>query len=242
MNVSRLSHQGEKLNRSIIQLFTKYPSLAEPDNPAWLDILHRSNVISLKEKNVIITENSSCNQFMLLLEGIIRVYQHAEDGREATLYRIHPGDICLMSLNSLYNNKPFKANAKADTNIKALSLSETNFHEAMQVSVNFRNLVLSSLLNSFCEVSETFYSTIFQRLDMRIACLLGRLFERHQSSTINVTHVELAQELGTTREVVSRALKQLEQQGCIKLSRGQITCATGNPPFNKSLDNAMDHH
>jgi CRP/FNR family transcriptional regulator len=62
----------------------------------------------------------------------------------------------------------------------------------------------------------------FQRLDLRLACLLGQLFERNKSAAISMTHEDLARELGTTRVVVSRLLKEFERMGCIRLQRGQI--------------------
>jgi CRP/FNR family transcriptional regulator len=73
---------------------------------------------------------------------------------------------------------------------------------------------------------QTFYDTAFEPLDMRLACLLGRLFERSGNDSLDVTHQELSQELGTSREVVSRLLKKLEQQDCIILKRGQILMGT----------------
>ena len=69
---------------------------------------------------------------------------------------------------------------------------------------------------------KSFHDTAFQPLEMRLACLLGRLFERAGSDTLDIIHQELAQELGTSRETISRLLKKLEQQECIILKRGQI--------------------
>ena len=211
-------------DREKLQLVSKlYPELASPQKPECLEILARAQIQVFPSKTILMKANQQCWNFILLLEGVIRIYLMAEDGREATLYRIHPGDICLMSLNSLLNNKPFKASAQCDTEVKALVLSADDFYRAMEVSDNFRNLVLKSLTGSVGELTDTFYNTIFQRLDMRLACLLGRLFERALSDTIHVTHQSLAQELGTTREVISRLLKQFEQQNCISLARGRIS-------------------
>ena len=108
--------------------------------------------------------------------------------------------------------------------------SAEQFHRAMKVSDAFRMLILSSLVDTVCTMVQTFYDTAFEPLDMRLACLLGRLFERNNADTLDVTHQELSQELGTSREVVSRLLKKLEQQECIVLKRGQILMGT-----NKNL-------
>ncbi|MCG6885681.1 MAG: Crp/Fnr family transcriptional regulator [Proteobacteria bacterium] len=204
------------------QLLAVYPELANADQPQWLEILEQASLVEFPARSTLLKAGASCEVFLLMLEGTLRLYQIAEDGREVTLYRTNPGHICLMSINSLIHNRPFKANAVTETDIKALMLSAEQFHQAMRVSEQFRNLVLSNLMNSVCEMIQTFYDTAFETLDMRLACLLGRLFERTGSDILNVTHQELAQDLGTSREVVSRLLKKLENKQCITLSRGQI--------------------
>lgn len=210
------------LSATAQQLFAVYPELAGADQPAWLDILDQARLVEFPARSTLMTAGAPCDAFLLMLEGSLRLYQIADDGREVTLYRTNPGHICLMSLNSLIHNKPFRANAVTETDIRALMLSAEQFHRAMQVSEQFRNLVLSNLMNTVCEMVDTFYDTAFQTLDMRLACLLGRLFERAGTDTLRITHQELAQDLGTSREVVSRLLKKLEQSQCIRLSRGQI--------------------
>jgi CRP/FNR family transcriptional regulator len=171
---------------------------------------------------ILATAGSRCTGFMLLLDGTVRIYQDAVDGREMTLYRISKGDICLMSLNSLLHDKPFRANAKSETGVRMLMISAEDFHAAMGASNIFRKIILTSLVDTVCVMVQSCYDTAFESLDMRLACLLGRLFERAGTETLNVTHQVLAQELGTSREVISRLLKKLEQQECIVLKRGQI--------------------
>lgn len=210
--------------RDKLLLLTRlYPELATPKHKECLDILRRAEFAELPAKSVLISENNQCRNFLFLLQGTIRVFQGAEDGREITLYRINPGDICIMSLNSLLNNKPFHASACCDSDVKAMLINKDDFHRAMAVSENFRQMVLSSLTNSVNEVTHNFHDMAFRKLDVRLACLLGRLLERGNTESIQVTHQELAQELGTSREVISRLLKQFEQQGCITLSRNCIT-------------------
>jgi CRP/FNR family transcriptional regulator len=204
------------------QLYELYPELANEDNPEWLSILGRAQLSEAPGNTVLATAGSICTGFMLLLDGTVRVYQDAADGREMTLYRIMHGDICLMSLNSLLHDKPFRANAKSETNVKMLMIGAKDFHAAMGASTVFRTIILTSLVDTVCTMVQSCYDTAFEPLDMRLACLLGRLFERSGSEALNVTHQELAQELGTSREVVSRLLKKLEQQECIVLKRGQI--------------------
>ena len=204
------------------QLYELYPDLANDNNPEWLSILEKAQFSEAPGNTMLATAGSTCTGFMLLLEGVIRVYQDAADGREMTLYRINQGDICLMSLNSLLHSKPFRANAKSESDVSMLMISAEDFHKAMGVSSVFRKIILTSLVDTVCVMVQSCYDTAFESLDMRLACLLGRLFERAGSESLNVTHQELAQELGTSREVISRLLKKLEREKCIVLKRGQI--------------------
>ncbi|HHJ11791.1 MAG TPA: Crp/Fnr family transcriptional regulator [Chromatiales bacterium] len=219
MNTERLAPRESALLEG---LFRTYPELDE-NIPEWHRLLEGATVLDLPAGNMLVHQGTCCSNFMLLLEGTVRVFQVSDDGREQTLYRINPGDICLMSLSSLINDKPFKANAITDSPVRAMVLSTHAFHEAMRISEAFRNLVMRSLVNTVCEMMHGFYDTAFEPLDMRLACLLGRMFERAGSATITITHQQLAQELGTSREVVSRILKRLERENCLSLSRGRIT-------------------
>ena len=204
------------------QLYELYPELANESNPEWKAVLDRAQLVETSSNTILATVGSLCTGFMLLLDGTVRVYQDAVDGREMTLYRINPGDTCLMSLNSLLHNKPFRANAKSETSVRMLMVSARDFHTAMGASDAFRIIMLTSLVDTVCTMVHSFYDTAFEPLDMRLACLLGRLFERTGSEVLSVTHQELSQELGTSREVISRLLKKLEQQECVVLKRGQI--------------------
>lgn len=203
-------------------LFELYPELAIENSTEWLNILKRAQLIECSSNTLLATAGSLCTSFMLLLDGTVRVYQDSSDGREMTLYRINPGDACLMSLNSLLHNKPFKANAMSEKNVSMLIIDAKDFHLAMGVSAVFRTIMLTSLVDTVCTLVHSFYDTAFEPLDMRLACLLGRLFERSGSKALTVTHQELSYELGTSREAISRVLKKLEQQKFIILKRGQI--------------------
>ncbi|VAW54585.1 hypothetical protein MNBD_GAMMA05-2335 [hydrothermal vent metagenome] len=207
---------------SIDRLFELYPQLADDQSAEWLAILERAQLVDVVMNTPLATAGTSCTSFMLLLDGGVRIYQNDESGREMTLYRIAPGDVCLMSLNSLIHDRPFRANASSETDINMILFSAQDFNLAMKVSDAFRMLILSSLVDTVCTMLQSFYDTAFEPLDIRLACLLGRLFERGGSDQLDITHQELSQELGTTREVVSRLLKKLEQQECIVLQRGKI--------------------
>lgn len=219
---------------AIDQLYDIHPQLSRDKSIEWINILNATQVMDAPAEVMLATVGSSCSNFMLLLDGVVRIYQDTEDGKQLTLYRITPGDVCLMSLNSLLHDRPFRANARSESPIRMMMFSAEQFKRAMKVSDAFRLLILSNLVDTVCTMVQTFYDTVFEPLDMRLACLLGRLFERAGSDTLDITHQEVSQELGTSREVVSRLLKKLEQQDCIILKRGQILMGT-----NKNLPGSI---
>lgn len=219
MKIETAEQQNKPDKVSLHKLFTVYPTLQEDKNEAWLDMLAQAPVYTAEPQSTLCNEEK---RFLLLLEGQVRVYQLSQDGREFTLYRNNPGEVCVMSLSSVLNNEPFRAHSVAETRIQALALSTCDFFRALGISESFRLLVLTSLTNSFNHMIDTFQETVFNRLEIRMTCLLSRLFEREQSDVLKITHQEIAYEMGTTREVVSRILKQMEQEGCLQLSRGKI--------------------
>jgi CRP/FNR family transcriptional regulator len=219
-------HSGiPELNR-FQQLNATYPQLADIEDSAWLDVIEHARLLEAQPDTTLFSGTASCNNFMLILQGIVRIYQTAEDGREITLYRVEAGELCILSLNSLLKNKSFNAIATTESSVKALVISSENFKQMMNKIEDFRDYVISTLTERLCETIYLIQDTAFNHLNMRLACMLGSLFERNQDRTLKITHQELAFELGTTREVISRILKEFEKQNCVKLSRGSITLSS----------------
>ncbi len=207
-------------------LSSAYPVLDQIKDQAWLNAISRAKAMQTPAQTVMFSGNEPCNNFILILEGTVRIYQTAADGREMTLYRVNAGDICVLSLNSMLQNQSFNAVAETDTPVSCLVMSDKDFHSAMNGSETFRNFVITTLTERLCEAMHLIQNTAFNHLNMRLACMLGSLFERNQGDVLYITHQELAHELGTTREVVSRILKEFEKNECVKLSRGKIELAS----------------
>jgi CRP/FNR family transcriptional regulator, anaerobic regulatory protein len=214
------------LDDRIRDLESSYPLLANITEPEWLSTINHAKSMVVGSKTILFSGSAPCNNFMLILKGTIRIYQTAQDGREMTLYRVEAGDLCILSLNSMLQNRSFSAIAETESDVSALVLSADDFRHAMNISEIFRNYVLSTMTDRLCEAMYLIQDTAFNHLNMRLACMLGSLFERSQGSILKITHQELAHELGTTREVVSRILKEFERQNCVNLSRGKIELAS----------------
>ena len=207
-------------------LSSAYPELANISSSSWVEAINHSKLMEIPPKTELFSATTTCNNFILMFEGRVRVYQTASDGREITLYRIEPGGMCVLSLNSMLQKQPFNAIAETETKSVALIMSSVDFHQEMNSSEIFRNYVVTTLTGRLCESMKLIQATAFDNLNMRLACMLGGLFERNHGRLLEITHQALAHELGTTREVVSRILKEFENQGCISLSRGKIELAS----------------
>lgn len=204
------------------KLLEIYPGLSNHLDDDCLNLLLKARPVSFETGTVLFRESDPCLDFMWLTEGSVRLYKHSEDGREITLYRVCAGELCILSLNNLLHGRPYAAEARCEEPVTGLLLSGADFQNAIDASPGFRKYVLATLANRLDEVMRLVADVVFRRLDLRLACLLGQMFERSRGESLDVTHEVLARELGTAREVISRILKELEQQQCIRLSRGRI--------------------
>lgn len=210
-----ISHQHQGL-------LDQYPSLAKHADEACCEMLNEVQMVSIPAGTIMFHESDPCKNFMWLLEGTVRVFKNSAEGREVTLYRVAPGELCLLSLNSLLSGDSYPASAKSEIPVRGLVISAAQFNQSLDISHGFRTYVLQSLTERLSEMISLVSDIAFRRLDLRLACLLGQRFERSAGHPLKITHAELAQELGTTREVISRILKEFERQECISLYRGEI--------------------
>ncbi len=203
-------------------LHQQYPETADLLGAVSRSILACARQSRIPAGTRLFRETERCRHFMWLLEGTVRVFKHSAGGREITLYRVAPGDLCVLSLQCLLCDEGFPAEAVAESELVGVTLTRPDFDRAIDDSPGFRRYLLRVLSRRMSEVVQLVSEVTFQRLDLRLACLLGQLFERAGGEPLRTTHARLARELGTTREMVSRILKEFEHQQCIELRRGEI--------------------
>lgn len=176
--------------------------------------------VRLNADEFVFRPGDTCNSFLILLDGRIRVQLISEDGREVTLYRIGPGGSCVLTTSCLFSSEHYPAEAIAETNIEALAFSREVFEKTVELSAQFRRFVFDGFSQRLARVIGRMEELAFTSIDYRLAKVLVDLHEREQTE---VTHAALAVELGTAREVVSRHLKRMEKSGLIALARGKVT-------------------
>ncbi|MEN8207507.1 MAG: Crp/Fnr family transcriptional regulator [Pseudomonadota bacterium] len=210
-------------NTKIIDWRQYYPQLASITDPAWIEAIKHLEPVTVPGGTQAYVTGDECRNFLLLLKGNIRIYASGRGGREIVLYRIQPGEFCILSLVSFIQGSSFPANAVTENQVQALVMDRNLFKRTMRNSQALCDIMMMELSNRFIEVINRVQELAFEPLDIRMANLLCRRFREEHGATIDITHSQLAQELGTTREVASRMLKDLERGNYIILSRGRVS-------------------
>lgn len=204
------------------KLLADYPDLIENADASCWEMLSGAKVHACTANTVLFREGMDCQHLMLIVEGSVRVYRNSEEGREVTLYRVEPGQLCIHNLNNLVDGIQFPVMASSETVMRGLVISKTAFHTALAESRTFRSYVLRNLTERLAHMANLVSGFAFDRLDLRVACWLNKQFERNCGRPVQATHSDIAHELGTTREMISRILKDFEHKRCIQLARGRI--------------------
>ena len=192
-----------------------YPALAHVV-PSLTSLGATAAPIQVPADTVLFDENAACQGFPLVLEGEVKVSRHSADGRSLELYRVVPGELCLVSSASLFRSVPVSAQGISTRPTRLLLISPPTFVQWLETPV-FRDAVLGLFAERMADLTGLIDAVAFQRLDQRLAAaLLGR------GQTMALTHQQLANELGTVREIVSRLLRRFEREGWVELAREQI--------------------
>ncbi len=181
-----------------------------------------SQLKTLPAETVLVQSNSYIRSIPVVLSGSIRVMRQDEEGREILLYYIKPGESCIMSFLAGIHDDTSKISAIVEEDAEILMVPVAKASEWVKVYPEWADFIFKLYHKRFEELLLMINAVVFQKLDDRIVELLKKKASIYQSKEINITHQQLAEELGTTREVVSRLLKQMEKQQMIVLSRNKI--------------------
>ena len=205
---------------SFEQAAQRVPMLAmvEPD---VLDRAGRSaQVVTLPAGETVFQPGAECHNYIVVLEGWVKVLLLAPSGREIVLYRVGGGETCVLTTSCLMQGSQYDAAAITETSVTALLIPRPAFNEMMNTSAAFRQFIFSSFSTRLNELLGLVNEVAFGHVDKRLA---GWLLARAQRGRVTATHQQIAGELGTAREVVSRLLKELERHGAVSLTRGAVS-------------------
>lgn len=196
--------------------------------PAIVELIENTPVTAYAAGDVLFKADAPCPGLPVIKTGNARIYASSQAGRQVTLYRLHAGQVCPISLSALLKNSPYPATAVAETPLEVHCLPG----ETLKATITGKPEIFSVFLNSFADCLYESVCTanrlMFEPLDVRLARLLHEKLAGNPEQAINFTHEDIARELGTTRVVVSRLLKKLEHAECIHMQRKKITLKDGN--------------
>ena len=201
------------------ELLTAFGGNISDSDPVIDELARGARAVSLQNRQFVFRSGDQCHAFLVLLEGSIRVQLTSAGGREITLYRIGPGGSCILTTSCLLSHERYPAEAITESDVVAVAFSDDSFQAALDSSRPFRDFVFDGFSTRLTDVISRIEQVALTPIDARLIKALLELAERGDDQ---VTHQQLAVELGTAREVVSRHLKKLEREGLLALGRGRI--------------------
>ena len=165
----------------------------------------------------------ACQALPLVLSGSIRVFKRAENGREISLYRVRPGELCLVTVGCLLGSDAYPATGISESEIRAIALPRALFLHLTESHPPFRQAVFHLFSERLTGLMQLVEEITFRKLDQRLATLLAA-----RAPLVQDSHQQLADELGSVREIVSRLLKGFAAQGLVSLGREQLNIVDRN--------------
>lgn len=200
-------------HRSVLEL---YPALAGIEPALLSAALEQAQAMQVPGGTVLFDERQPCMGFPFILSGAIRVIKAATNGRMLPLYRVLPGETCIVTSSCLLGHSDYNARGETEGETTLLFLPRKPFEQLLSHTV-FRDFVFHLFSERIVELMQLVEEIAFRKLDQRLASLLlgkGRL--------LRASHQQLADELGSVREIVSRLLKSFAERGWVSLGREQI--------------------
>jgi len=207
--------------KELDRFFQSFPFLLDADEEIKNKVLDNATVTTIPKGNIIFNEGDECKQMAFILSGTIRVYKAAESGREITLYRLRAGDSCILTASCIFSSTYFPAIAAAENKVEAALIPSHIFRSWINSYEIWRNYTFDLLSQKFMEIMTVLEEVAFGRLDIRIAKLILKLSANKQDD-LKIKHQDIAMELASSREVVSRILEQFAIENILVLKRGSI--------------------
>ncbi len=197
-----------------------YSNIAEPGLQE--EIAHIGKLMEFKAGDVIMDFGAYVKLIPLIVEGSIKVTREGDEGNEIFLYYLQPGESCTMSFTCCMMNKRSEIRTQAEEDTLLIAIPIRYMDDWMSRYQSWKNFVMTSYDFRMKELIRAIDDIAFKKMDERLLGYLQRKAQVTGSKTVNATHQEIAYDLNASREAVSRLLKQLENDGLVKLGRNKI--------------------
>lgn len=199
------------------ELVAAYPVLRFLSSLIWQVVVSEAKVVNLTAGYIAFDEESPCQSYLMVTSGMVRVVKPVSNGRELLLYRVQPGESCILTVSCLLGDCSYQARGIVETNLACVIVPRSVFLNMVEESPEFRTYIFRFFGERVTHLMELIEAVAFRKLDRRLAEFLLK-----KGPVIEITHQKLAAELGSVREVVSRILEDLRSQGIVVLDRGKI--------------------
>lgn len=205
-------------------IFNQYPFFNTANEQQKTLFSNAGRLVSLPQNTILFHENDACDKVALIGKGTVRVFKLAETGREITLYSVSKGESCILTSLCMLSKKQHMASAMVEEEVLAVIFPAAVFNAWVEEYPLVRKLVFETLASRTLHLMTLIEEITFGKMDIRLANFLLQQFANQSQNSLIITHEQIAIELGTVREVISRLLKTFEiDEKAIKLSRGKIT-------------------
>lgn len=209
------------INEEQFQQIVRLLPILEHAEPALLREFQRAAFFArIPKGHDVFIEGDQVGAIALLISNIVRVFKIGETGREITLYRFGNGESCILTANAILSQKLFPAVATVEHEAEAVMIPADTFRDWVRRYDLWREFVFELLSQRPSSVMTIVEEVAFRRMDARLASLLAERSRR--SDLVRMTHQQIAAELGSSREVISRILEDFSIQGMVEVSRGSI--------------------
>lgn len=191
---------------------TLHDAFPQLDRETCARVERAGQFVELASGSEIFNIGDGCENFILALSGTVRVQLVSDTGRRIILYRVAGGDSCILTTACLFAGARYTAEALAETDVNAVLISRDTFSELLESSPDFRKFVFALFAERLSNVIGVLEGVAFRGVDARLA---NFLLQRGATQPIDATHADIAADIGTAREVVSRHLKQFAERGLV---------------------------
>lgn len=208
-------------NQEILSLFEKtfpfWNIMSETDKETFV----RSSYELTIPAGTNIHNGNECTGVILIKSGSLRLYLLSEEGKEITLYRLFPGDMCILSASCVLSSITFDVFVDSEENSECVVVGGCAYEDLSKRMPEAKIFALESAAESFSEIMWVMQQILFMSMDKRLAIFLLDEAAKTGSDTIKLTHEQIAKYIGSAREVVSRMLKYFSTEGLVSVSRSE---------------------
>lgn len=200
------------------KIFPFWQEISEADR----DFICENSLALTYPKGTVIKDGDGCSGVIFVRSGCLRLYMLSDEGKEITLYRLHSGDMCMLSASCVLKTVTFDVFVDAEENSECYVIGGAAFTSVSERNPQIRIFALETAVSRFSDVMWVMQQILFMSMDKRLALFLRDETERTKSDTVTLTHEQIAKYIGSAREVVSRTLKYFAAEGIVELMRGGV--------------------